>query len=315
MTVTFRPGADTVWLAAHPALHAGRPGTAAGGRGRCPHAVVEVIGKTARGRDLHLVTVTDPDVPDCGQEVPLAPGPPARVGGRHVVGGRGGAAVPHVRRPRRPRPAAAGGVPVHADGRPRRVRRRQGPVQRQRLRRQPPLGPGRPPPAASTCGTCPRSGTRKRRSSPPPAPAVRQSGIDLLVNLHNTETAEYLETHARDAASIAAVRRLSELLVERTSFDPSRDVSVQGRAGRHGQRAVARVRRPGGADGTADRSRQEAGPPPDGRRPPGLRPAVGRGDGRSGPVTPAGCAPPKFPAPAECGMRDDRAASRSGGGR
>ena len=32
--------------------------------GQSPNAVVEVIGRTALGRDLHLVTVTNPDVPD-----------------------------------------------------------------------------------------------------------------------------------------------------------------------------------------------------------------------------------------------------------
>lgn len=42
--------------------------------------------------------------------------------------------------------------------------------------------------------------------------AARARPIDLLVNLHNTETAEYLETHARDPRQIETVRRLSDLL-------------------------------------------------------------------------------------------------------
>lgn len=53
--------------------------------------------------------------------------------------------------------------------------------------------------------------------------------IDLMVNLHNTETGEYLATHAEDGEG-AAVRRMMERfydrLVERTSFDPSKKLAT-----------------------------------------------------------------------------------------
>jgi hypothetical protein len=45
--------------------------------------------------------------------------------------------------------------------------------------------------------------------------------IDLLINLHNTETAEYLATMARDPAARALVSKLSDRLVQETTFRPS----------------------------------------------------------------------------------------------
>ncbi len=45
--------------------------------------------------------------------------------------------------------------------------------------------------------------------------------IDLLVNLHNTESAEYLDTQAADGPAHATLRRLFARLVADTTFDPS----------------------------------------------------------------------------------------------
>jgi hypothetical protein len=45
--------------------------------------------------------------------------------------------------------------------------------------------------------------------------------IDLMINLHNTETAEYLSTMAGDPASRAIVARLSDRLLRETTFRPS----------------------------------------------------------------------------------------------
>ncbi len=44
--------------------------------------------------------------------------------------------------------------------------------------------------------------------------------IDLMINLHNTETGEYLATRASDERSRAVVGRLSDRLVRETSFRP-----------------------------------------------------------------------------------------------
>ena len=45
--------------------------------------------------------------------------------------------------------------------------------------------------------------------------------IDLLVNLHNTETAEYLQTEADDPAVQARMQLLLDKLIAETSFDPT----------------------------------------------------------------------------------------------
>jgi hypothetical protein len=50
--------------------------------------------------------------------------------------------------------------------------------------------------------------------------------IDFLLNLHNTETAEYLETQANDDASQAKLRQFSGVLRAETTFDPSREPTV-----------------------------------------------------------------------------------------
>ncbi len=43
-----------------------------------------------------------------------------------------------------------------------------------------------------------------------------------MINLHNTETSEYLSTRAKDEASRAVVEKLSDRLVRETTFRPSR---------------------------------------------------------------------------------------------
>ena len=56
--------------------------------------------------------------------------------------------------------------------------------------------------------------------------AAGPRGIDLLVNMHNTETAEYLDTEAHDESTLKLMRRFDQLLVQKTSFDPSRNLMV-----------------------------------------------------------------------------------------
>src|SRR4051794_39030351 len=45
--------------------------------------------------------------------------------------------------------------------------------------------------------------------------------VHLMINLHNTETGEYLQTHAGDPSSRALVGKLSDRLVRETTFRPS----------------------------------------------------------------------------------------------
>ena len=63
-TIRLRPERDTVWVAHQPPYTPRRLSLLLEHVDRCDDARVEVIGKTAQGRDLHLVTVTDADAPD-----------------------------------------------------------------------------------------------------------------------------------------------------------------------------------------------------------------------------------------------------------
>ena len=50
--------------------------------------------------------------------------------------------------------------------------------------------------------------------------------IDLVVNLHNTETNEYMETNATDGPAQARMQRFFQLLSARSSFDPTKPLAV-----------------------------------------------------------------------------------------
>jgi hypothetical protein len=63
-TIRLRPEVDTIWVAHQPPYTPRRLARVLEEIDRSPSVRVEVIGKTARGRDLHLVTITDPEVPD-----------------------------------------------------------------------------------------------------------------------------------------------------------------------------------------------------------------------------------------------------------
>ncbi|MDB6041257.1 MAG: hypothetical protein JWM99_5098 [Verrucomicrobiales bacterium] len=52
--------------------------------------------------------------------------------------------------------------------------------------------------------------------------------IDLLVNLHNTESTEFLDTHCDYAAVLKRMTLLYDKLVNQSSFDPSRKLGVGG---------------------------------------------------------------------------------------
>jgi len=63
-TLRITPEQDTIWIATLvPYTHADLL-RCLEDVGHSPNAVVEVIGRTVQGRDLHLVTVTNPEIPD-----------------------------------------------------------------------------------------------------------------------------------------------------------------------------------------------------------------------------------------------------------
>ena len=45
-----------------------------------------------------------------------------------------------------------------------------------------------------------------------------------MINLHNDEMPEYLETQAEDEPTLGMMRKLSENLVAKTSFDPTKEI-------------------------------------------------------------------------------------------
>ncbi len=218
-TIRLRPGKDSIWIAHQPPYTPRRLARLLEQVDRCDDARIEVIGKSAMGRDLHMVTVTAADVDDREKAVGLAPGPPARLGVGNLVchGGRRCGSSP--RTIRRPAPCGAGpsfcsprwSTPMAA----------------------PPARSGSMPTGStstatgtrSTCDrsdtwpTCRRSGTSSGRSG-----RAFDSGrpIHLMINLHNTETGEYLSTMADDPVSRAIAGRSSDRLVRETTFRPHR---------------------------------------------------------------------------------------------
>jgi hypothetical protein len=220
MTVVLKaPSVATVWVAHVPPYVPADLGRLLAEVGRRPGVVVEVIGKTARGRDLHMITVTDPEVADEQKRSLwlMARQHAWEAGTSYVAEG----AIrfltsddPKAREIRRVcvfrltpmvdvDGCAEGKVRFNANGHD--VNRHWDVVdlrRREFLERMPEIWYAKK--------------------------AIVSAGrIDLLVNMHNTETNEYLETVAKDQRAVATIRRLSELLVKNTSFDPSRDLGVR----------------------------------------------------------------------------------------
>ena len=63
-TIRIRPDHDVIWIAHQPPYTTSRLTRLLKDVDGCEDARIEVIGKSAQGRDLHLITVTAPDVDD-----------------------------------------------------------------------------------------------------------------------------------------------------------------------------------------------------------------------------------------------------------
>lgn len=221
-TLRFRPASDYVWIAHVPPYTHSDFLRLLEDLDRLPHARIEVIGKTAQQRDLHLVTVTDFDVPgDSKKTIWLVARQHAWETGtsfaaegalRFITGDDAPARawrqkvvfmfVPMMN----PDGCANGWVRFNANGYD--PNRHWGEVDlrdKENLRLMPEiwyvkkaihafLDSGRP--------------------------------INVMLNLHNTELGEFLETRAEDEASLNTLRRLDALLTRKTTFDPSSRVRV-----------------------------------------------------------------------------------------
>ncbi|MCX6954574.1 MAG: M14-type cytosolic carboxypeptidase [Verrucomicrobia bacterium] len=69
LTLIVRPHGNTVWVSHVPPYPYARALGMIAELGRLPHVRAEVIGRSVLGRDLHLVTVTNPTKPDAGKTV------------------------------------------------------------------------------------------------------------------------------------------------------------------------------------------------------------------------------------------------------
>jgi hypothetical protein len=216
-TIKFRPEQDRVWIAHVPPYTHSKLLLLLEELDRSPVARVEVIGKTVQGRDLHLVTVTDFDQPDLGKKtVWLQARQHAwETGTSHVMEGALRfitSEEPAARALREnvvfrftpmmdPDGCATGNVRFNANGYD--VNRHWDEVDLRRkdfLQRMPEIWYVK----KAILGTI--------GSGQP---------IDLMLNLHNTETAEYLETQVNDLDLRDLMSRFFAELVATTTFDPS----------------------------------------------------------------------------------------------
>jgi hypothetical protein len=217
-TLKIHAESNTLWIAHIPPYTHGDLLRLLAELNHSPHARIEVIGKTVQGRDLHLVTVTDLSVPDDAKKIVWlqARQHAWESGTSHVMEGALRFVTsddPRAAGLRRkvvfkftpmmhPDGCANGWVRFNANGFD--VNRHWDEVDlrdKEKLRLMPEIWYVKRAIFAQV-----DSGRR----------------IDLMINLHNTEVAEYMESLADDEALQSMMRRLFTNLETKTSFDPSR---------------------------------------------------------------------------------------------
>lgn len=217
-TLKIKPDSESLWVAHIPPYTPRDLAALLAEVDRSPHARVEVIGKSVLGRDLNLVTVTDEEVPDAQKKTLWlqARQHAWEAGTSYVMEGAlrfltsGEASARELRRRvvfklmpmGDPDGCASGKVRFNANGFD--VNRHWDEVD---LRRK------------EFLERMPEIWYQKKAIL---AQADSGRPIDLLVNMHNTETGEYVDTLADDPASRALVTRFFDRLVEHTIFDPSK---------------------------------------------------------------------------------------------
>ena len=224
-TLRFRPERDTIWISHVPPYTPGDLSRLLGELRDSPAAAVEVIGKTVQGRDIPMVTVTNPEVPDAGKKVLWlqARQHAWEAGTSYVMEGalRFITSDDPAARALRDKTifkftpmvdldgCANGQVRCNANGYDVNMHWREVDLRRPEfLRLMPEIWYTKK--AILACADS-RGG----------------HGIDLLVNMHNTETAEYLDTEATDAETLKLMRRFDALLAEKTTFDRSTPLTVR----------------------------------------------------------------------------------------
>ena len=221
-TLRFRPQGDTIWIAHVPPYTPHDLSRLLADLRERPAAIVETIGKTVQGRDIPMVTVTNPDVPDAGKKtVWLQARQHAwEAGTSYVMEGalRFIASDDPAARALRDKVIFKFTPMVDLDGCANgQVRSNTNGYDVNQHWRQVDL---RHP---EFLRLMPEIWYTKKAIL---ACAAGGHGIDLLVNMHNTETAEYLDTEASDPDTLKLMRRFNALLSEKTTFDPSGPLTV-----------------------------------------------------------------------------------------
>ena len=221
-TLTFRPERDSIWIAHVPPYVTADLHRLLADLRDCPTALIETIGKTVQGRDIPLVTVTNPDLPDADKKLIwlMAREHAWESGTSYVMEGA-------LRFITSDDPAAIalrdkvifkftpmvdldgcanGEVRSNANGYDVNQHWQQVDLRHPAfLQLMPEIWYLKK--AILSC-------------------AAAGHGIDLLVNMHNTETAEYLDTEALDPQTLNLMRRFDALLATKTTFDPSNGLAT-----------------------------------------------------------------------------------------
>ena len=215
-TLRFRPDHDSIWIAhVPPYTPADLQRLLTEMRNR-PDAVIETIGKTVQGRDIPMITVTNPDLPDAGKKLVWlqARQHAWEAGTSYVMEGalRFITSDDPAARDLRDKlvfkfipmvdldGCANGQVRCNANGYDVNQHWREVDLRHpEYLRLMPEIWY-----------------TKKAILS-----TMADHRIDLLVNLHNTETAEYMDTEVTDPQVLSLMRHFDALLSRNTTFDRS----------------------------------------------------------------------------------------------
>jgi hypothetical protein len=220
-TLRFRPERDSIWIAHVPPYTPADLQRLLNELRQRPDAVVETVGKTVQGRDIPMVTVTNPDLPDADKKfVWLQARQHAwEAGTSYVMEGalRFITSDDPAARDLRDKVVfkftpmvdldgcADGQVRCNANGYDVNMHWRQVDLRHaEYLRLMPEIWYTKK--AILDC--------------------MADHPIDLLVNMHNTETAEYMDTEVSDPQVLHLMRHFDVLLSHNTSFDPSNHLTT-----------------------------------------------------------------------------------------
>jgi hypothetical protein len=222
-TLRFKPAGDSIWIAHVPPYTPGDLHRLLNDLHELPCAAVEMIGKTVQGRDIPLVTVTNADIPDASKKLvwlqarqhAWEAGTSFTMEGalRFITSDDAAAQALRDKVVFKFTPmvdidgCANGQVRCNANGYDVNQHWREVDlVHPEFLRWMPEIWYTK----KAILG-CNNSG----------------HPIDLLVNMHNTETGEFLDTEASDADTLKLMRRFDALLMQKTSFDPSASLTTR----------------------------------------------------------------------------------------